>query len=113
MAEKTQSGLEQNIAGALCYFFGPLGAIFFLVTEKENKFVRFHAMQSIIATVVVIIAQIVVGIIGGITLVGMILVPLLGLATFAGWIFLMYKAFNNEEFMVPYIGEMANKQINK
>ena len=110
MEEKNHSGLDQNVAGALAYFFGALTGIFFLVTEKENKFVRFHAMQSIMVTVAVFAIQVVIGFI---PFLNMILVPLIGLATFAGWVFLMYKAFNNDEFMVPYIGEMAKKQIEK
>jgi uncharacterized membrane protein len=29
---------------------------------------------------------------------------------FACWIFLMYKAYNNEEFKLPIIGDIAAKQ---
>ena len=41
-------GLDQNLAGALTYAVGWVSGLVFLLSEKENKFVRFHAMQSII-----------------------------------------------------------------
>src|SRR5436309_11705084 len=44
------SGLEDNVAGALCYLIGFITGITFLVLEPYNKrpFVRFHAFQSIL-----------------------------------------------------------------
>ena len=54
MAEEKQaatgggSGLPENVAGALAYVLGPVTGVLFLVLEKKSKFVRFHAMQSLI-----------------------------------------------------------------
>jgi uncharacterized membrane protein len=48
MGEKTALGIEENIAGALCYVLGWLTGIVFLLLEKENRFVRFHAIQSLV-----------------------------------------------------------------
>ena len=45
---KTSTGMQPNVAGLLCYLVGFVTGIVFLIIEKENKFVRFHAMQSII-----------------------------------------------------------------
>ena len=45
---KTSTGLEDNIAGLLCYVAGWVSGLIFLLIETENKFVRFHAVQSII-----------------------------------------------------------------
>ena len=45
---KTSSGMQANVAGLLCYLLGVITGIIFILIEKENKFVRFHAMQSII-----------------------------------------------------------------
>ncbi len=44
---KTSSGMQQNVAGLLCYLFWWVTGIIFLIIEKDNKFVRFHAWQSI------------------------------------------------------------------
>ena len=46
--EKTSTGLDENIAGLLCYVLGWISGLVFILIEKENKFVRFHAIQSII-----------------------------------------------------------------
>ena len=45
---KTSTGLTENVAGLLCYVLGWVSGIVFLIIEPENKFVRFHAFQSII-----------------------------------------------------------------
>jgi len=45
---KTSLDLDENMAGLLCYIGGWITGIIFLVLEKENKFVRFHALQSLL-----------------------------------------------------------------
>lgn len=52
---KTSSGLEQNIAGLLCYLCWFITGIVFFVIEKENRFVRFHTMQSIITSIAIFV----------------------------------------------------------
>ena len=44
----TKTGLQENVAGLLCYILGWVTGIIFLILEPENKFVKFHAIQSII-----------------------------------------------------------------
>ena len=46
--EKTSTGLDENVAGLLCYVLGWVSGLVFILIEQENNFVRFHAMQSII-----------------------------------------------------------------
>ena len=46
--EKTSIGLAENVAGVLCYVFGWVSGLIFYLLELENKFVRFHAVQSMI-----------------------------------------------------------------
>src|SRR6185369_15375644 len=74
--QKTQVlGLDNNIAGLLCYLpvcgINLISSILWLVTEKENRFLRFHAMQSLFLIVMTFVAIIVLVIIG--TVVGLIL----------------------------------------
>jgi len=107
-AKKPQeiSDLGENIRGALCYILGFISGIFFLVTEKENKFVRFHAMQSVMVFL-------------GITLLMMF--PIIGwtLSVFIAplslvlCLFLMYKAYLGEKFKLPVIGDLAEKHSEK
>src|SRR5690625_1052979 len=100
---KTSSGLEQNIAGLLCYVFWFITGIFFLVIEKENRFVRFHAMQSIFLSVALIIISFVLTIIPIIGwLIGLLFFPL----TLILWVFMMFKAYKVVWFKFPFIGNI-------
>ena len=114
---KTSMGLEENIAGVLCYVLGWITGIVFLVLEKENKFVRFHAMQSIatflpLSVIMWIIGSIVVwtpffigwAIWGIISTLIWILVLIL-------WLILMFKAYQGEMYKLPIVGDFAEKQI--
>ena len=112
------SGMGNNVAGLLCYLFGWLGGLIFLLIEpyKNEKTVRFHAFQSIFFSVALIGIYIVLFILGIVLTVihlSIILIPIwlvLGLGIFAAWIFLMFKAYSNETFKLPIIGELAAKQ---
>lgn len=104
---KSSSGLEPNIAGALCYI--PIVGIVFLIIEKNNKFIKFHAIQSILfylATTVISYAL-------GVTLILILLIPLLYLASFVVWIMLIVKAYGNEEWQLPIIGKIAKNAAYK
>ena len=111
----TATGLPQNVAGAVAYVLGPITGILFLVMEKENRFVRFHAMQSTVVSIACIIASFalsfltVIPILGWI--VGIISTFVLGLGGFILWLFCMWKAFSGEEWEVPVAGPFARKQL--
>lgn len=107
---KGGTGLQSNTAGALAYFLGPITGILFLLIEKENKFVRFHAMQSILTFGGIFVLNIVLGFI---PILGWIAGTLFSLVSLVLWVFLMYKAFNNEEYELPVIGDLARKQVEK
>ena len=100
-------GLQDNVAGLLCYFLIP--AIIFLVMEpyNRNRFIRFHAFQSIIYEIVWIVLAAVIGML---PLINLLLLPLIGLAFFIGWIICMMKAFQGQMFKLPVIGDIAEKQ---
>jgi uncharacterized membrane protein len=109
--------MSSNIAALLAYILGLITGIIFLVIEpyKNDRFVRFHAFQSIfycIAIFVIFIAWGIVGIVLGPILATLwfALGTLIRLGFFLLWLFLMYKAYNNERFMLPIIGDLAAKQ---
>ena len=113
--------MASNVAGLLAYVLGFITGIIFLVLEPYNrdKFVRFHAFQSIFFNVAIIvfwIAYTIVSTVLGIVSFGIlgIVMAILGLLIFLGilvyWVFLMYKAYNNEKYMIPYIGKLAAQQ---
>ena len=120
MGGSQAAGLEENVACALCYALGLLTGVVFLVLApyNQNKLIRFHAFQSIFfhagLIVVYIVALILSFVLVFIPVLGHILILLiylaLGLTAFGGWIFLMYKAYNREKFVIPVIGPIAEKQ---
>lgn len=98
--------LEPNVAGLLCYVLGWITGIIFLLLEQKNKFVRFHAIQSIIVFGVLHLAGLVLG---SIPLANFIFGTVIGVLAFILWIVLMVKAYNNERFRVPWAGKLAAK----
>ena len=104
--EKTGMGLEQNVAGLLCYVLGWVTGLIFFLMEKENKFVRFHAMQSIIVFGALTIIGIILGMI---PLLGWLVGALLWLLAVVLWILLMVKAYQNVWYKLPWAGDLAEK----
>jgi uncharacterized membrane protein len=114
------AGMEENMASALCYLLGWLTGVLFLVLEPYNKnpTIRFHAFQSIflnVAMIAVWIAMMILSIIlHYIPVLGALLIMLFyavfGFGMFCLWLFLMYKAYNKEKFVIPVIGPLAEKQ---
>lgn len=122
MAEETKksgSGLDPNVAALLAYLLGIIGGIVFILIEKDNKFVRFAAAQSIVLSIVMYIIMFglpfVIGILaiatGGIGSLLGLLMPLLWLGFIIVWIMLMVKAYQNQEWELPVIGKIARKYV--
>ncbi|WP_273851310.1 DUF4870 domain-containing protein [Guptibacillus spartinae] len=108
---KTSSGLEENVAGLLTYVLGFVTGIIFLLIEKENKFVRFHAMQSIVVFGAFFIASLVLNVIPVIgTIVSVLILPPLSLIV---WIVLMVKAYQGNRYKLPVAGDFSEKQLAK
>jgi len=111
------TGLQQNVAGLLCYILGLVSGILFLVLDpyNKNRFVRFHAFQAIFLHVAWIALWIVVNIFGAILPWGLSLIAsLFHLALVLGglviWVYVMLKAYNNEKYKLPVIGDIAEQQ---
>lgn len=101
------TGLESNVAGALAYSLGIVSGILFLVVEKDDKFVRFHAMQSILANLALFVLPVVLFI----SIIGIIFLPFVGIFTLVIWILLMVKAYKGEMYKLPFLGDIAERQI--
>lgn len=116
---KTSTGMQANIAGLLCYAVGWVTGLVFFLIEKENKFVRFHAMQSMIVFGALFILQIAVGMFMGIlaTVHLGVLIPLfnglVALVSLVLWVVLMIKAYQGEKFKLPVAGDIAEKHVEK
>ncbi len=106
--EKTSLDLNENVAGLLCYIVGWITGIVFLVLEKENKFVRFHALQSILTFLPL---SILAWLLRWIPFVGWALGVLVGILTAILWLILMLKAYSGEKYKLPIVGDIAEKGI--
>ena len=105
---KCSTGMQANVAGLLTYLLGWVTGIIFYLIEKENKFVRFHALQSIITFGALTVLGIVFPFI---PVLGRILAPIVGLANIVLWIILMIKAYQGEKFKLPVVGDIAEKKV--
>lgn len=96
--EKSSTGLDQNVAGLLCYVGGWITGLVFFLIEKDNKFVKFHAMQAIVTF-------------GALMILGFIPIVnwFVGIVALVLWIVLMIKAYQNEKFKLPWLGNLAEK----
>jgi len=101
--EKSSTGLDENVAGLLCYVLGWVSGLVFFLLETENKFVRFHAIQSILVFGVLNIALIVLG-----------WIPVIGWALGVLWvvllIILVIRAYQGVKFKLPWAGDFAEKR---
>lgn len=126
MAGEKMTGTQQAVAGvndesklygALAYLIGILTGILVFLIKKEDRYAKFHAMQSILLGVaifvLVIVLMIVTFVLGFIPILGWIIGLLLWAAMSIGllvlWLLLMWKAYNGVKWKLPIIGEQAEK----
>ena len=125
--------LDSNVGAMLCYIanficcLGLVLAIIFLVTEKENRFVKFHAVQSLFLAALQIVVGLVIGILGMILSLALnafdlswvAWILILGLRLILLVVFLILwimgglKAYGGQWYKLPIIGEFAWKTVNK
>jgi uncharacterized membrane protein len=112
----TSMGLQPNIAAGLSYVLGWVTGLIFFLVEKQNRFVRFHAMQSILFFGGLTVVQIILNVIGNFPFVG-IFTGLIGVAVgiigLVGYIVLLINAFQGKYFKLPIIGDYAEKYANQ
>jgi len=112
-------GLSENAASALCYLVGFVTGILFLVMApyNANPRIKFHAWQSIIFSIGWMVFWKVIGILlSMVNLFALILLPVYGLVSLAGflfWLFLMYKAYQGEDFEIPMVSAFPRQQAAK
>jgi len=103
---KSSTGLDENVAGLLCYVLGWISGLVFILIEQENKFVRFHAIQSIIVSAVLTVASFILSWIPFINVI-------FGLLVLVLWIFLMVKAYQGTMYKLPWVGNLAEKWVSR
>lgn len=127
--EETESGLDENVAGALSYLFGLVSGLIFYLIEQDNPFVRFHAAQSMVLSGLLFVAYVALSIVGTVVssilfrststfFVGSIVSLVIGLiwlvltlGTFALWVYLMIRAYQGKTQRVPIAAGIADNLV--
>ncbi len=104
----TSTGLPPNTAGLLCYIAGWITGIIFFVLEQRNRFVRFHAAQSIVVFGIITVAGTVLGLI---PVVGVGFSWTIGIIGFIVWVIMIVKASSGEWYKLPWAGYVAEKMV--
>ena len=128
--QQSSVGLAPNVAAALAYIW-IVGLIFFFL-EKENKFIRFNGMQSVlygalwfVVMIVLAILSAILAVVGGVasaaagdaggifglllSLISMIIWLVVPLVYVGGLILGAIKGYQGKVFKFPIIGNMAEK----
>jgi len=103
----SSTGLDTKLAGLLCYLFGALTGILFLVLEKRDQEVRFHAYQSTMTFISLFVLWVISNVV---PVIGTLLGGMIWLASLVLWVLLMFKAFSGERFKLPTVGDWAEEQ---
>jgi len=128
-ATKSSTGLDDNVASLLAYLFQFLGGLIFFLIEKDSRFVRFHAMQSmllsgafwvglialwIVSFVLTLILGQLSGLLAGLVwIITLLLQLVLCVGGLIGFIFCMIKAYQRQYFKLPLLGAYAEKFSQK
>ena len=93
----------------LCYLFEWLTGLILFLLERENRFVRFHAMQSLLFFGILSVLE---GLFSYLPFFGPI-GGALGLVMFVGWIVMMVKAHRGQYYKLPLFGDLADRLIDQ
>ncbi|HVP95158.1 MAG TPA: DUF4870 domain-containing protein [Methanoregulaceae archaeon] len=105
---KASFGLDENIASLLCYLIVWVTGIFFYLVEKDNKMVKFHALQSVYTFLPLNIIYWIAWYVFWWSEIAYVIAILIGILMFILWIVLMIKAYQGEKFKLPVVGDLAD-----
>lgn len=108
--KKTVLGINENLEALLCYALGWVSGLIFLLLEKDNAYVRFHALQALVTFGVLHIASFVILII---PILGVLLSFLIGILCVVLWVVLMVKSYKGERYKLPVVGDFVEQQLSK
>jgi uncharacterized membrane protein len=109
-------GMQPNIEAGLSYVLGWVTGLIFFLVEKQNRFVRFHAMQSILFFGGLTVIQILLNIVGNFPFLGFfaflvgIAIDIIGVV---GYIVLLINGFQGKYFKLPIVGDYAERYANQ
>lgn len=108
--KKTVLGVTENLEALLCYAIGWITGLIFLILEKDNAYVRFHALQSLVAFGALHILSFIVVFV---PILGILISFLIGVFSLILWIIMMVKAYKGEKYKLPMVGDFVEQQLVK
>ena len=124
VADSPTAGIDENVAGLLCYVFGWVSGLIFLLIDKR-PFVKFHGAQSIALNIsfvgvwiLYLIFSFFITMVSAVLhfpigFISFFLLPVVGLAFLVVWIFMMFKAYSHEKYKLPIIGNIVEKMVGQ
>ena len=118
MAASSNSSGDSNLMGAVAYLAMPLTGLLMYFVKPDDKYVRYHAVQSIILGILLVVIGFLLGLLSsmvgaGIPLLGLVISLLVGgvwlLVEVLVWLYCMWKAYSGEKFRLPVISDMVDK----
>lgn len=115
---RSSLGINENLAALLCYVFGWISGLIFMLTEKNSKLVKFHAIQSLFLGIVVfliyfILDKLFLSLFWYFWPMISLLTSLIELAYVIVSIFLAVKAYHLQRYELPIIGNIAKNMADK
>ena len=107
---------ESRLLGALSYFLVAVSGICLLLWKREDRFVRFHALQAVVSTAVFFAIGFLLWTLSGLPIFGFLYAYLLRLylfALFLYWIFVMFRAWKGDRYRIPYIGRLVEREFGR
>jgi len=98
--KRSSTGLDENVAGLLCYLLGFITGIIFLIVEKKSDYIKFHAKQSTITFLGIFVILVIFGWVPIINI-------LISIFSLILWLFLMIKALQGKRYSLPIVGKIA------
>lgn len=120
MAGNETLSSESHAKGAICYipFAGWIISLFFILTEREDRYVRFNALQSMMLLFLYIGLRIILGLLIGFFASTDIAVTILTTTDrlispvyFIASIILIYKSYLGVKVLLPKIGPVAEEEV--
>ena len=108
-SSRSRTGLDSNVAAALAYALGPIGGVVFLLIEKDDEFVRFHALQSIVVFLSIAVLHTALR---NLPLLAWTASGPLMILTGVLWVFLMIQALTRKRYKVPVLGDFVERQLS-
>lgn len=104
---------DEKMKGALAYVLGFITGIIVLLIAGDDKFLKFHAWQSIIGSIAIGVVLVIVDSILSISVIGACLAPLLSLLVWLYFLYAAYLVYTGKDYQMPVVADFIQKNFMK